>query len=1639
MSTKSSSSNLIDKSSTYPDLSFETLIPLDSKIGELQRKFSPQNQIIILKGSSGSGKTTHLAEFVKSNAQTSFSYFITDNYWYRRQTSFLSSLCQQMGAVTGSRSENTLLIDNPDLDSERLKIIFESLVEKVIKIAKKTNATYYFIVDGLERAFEGNSGERISDLLPLQTNSKHLYFLGSISNSASHLLGFNYLSEEPRTFSSLETNIYLEKAGVTLSTELLNKVQSVSSGIPGYLSALRKLHVDKIQNIAQAIEKPSAIEDLLKIQWNAFAKKSTDGEKLVLALIAHSVAPMSIKTISGVTGIKEDEINDLLITSGLTRQTKNGEWAFYPDLLKTIAQDKLQNLKNDSVGLLITYYENQKDEKKSRFLLPEYYLLSNDYSGIENLLTPPYITKSILEFGDLGATRHVLGYAKELAYQHSEKTGVIKYALLSSQLRSLSNEVIGESEVRALISLAEFDKALELTYSIKIAILRVRLLARIYISMEKNGLPIPKSSLDELGQMAESLETRDLDPEEILHAAADIFPLLPDVSTSIIDKIKGQQNTQTALDLIYALASIQSSNASDENIIEKIENKNIQEMALMSPWLVKLTSTEVISKASKASYTKAKVFLLREWCQQNKSNPGLYNVVDAALDVVVSDANYKIPLRHLRQLSYSLRDCPIDQITRLAQRFDIPNFTSLHSPVEERVRLELNIAEAVNLVSPEHAWQRFQEIYNTVENLPLDTDVSCYCYIRFLITLTLLDPKDTHKNSGKISTKLEDEFIRLLDTSAAQLDITKKILRALSLVKPNLALTFADMLNTTKRRDVGIRESLVSYMRQDRLSIEINIIENGLTRIKDDAYCANTIIQLLEMGNQSGKLNNQELKIYFAKKVGAIKDQVLVCKGLAQLIIANSDEKEIEIRKEISENLINVWGEIDTAWVRTEVAFDLASKIGNVDQQLAMHLYEKAVDLRETSVLANQTLGGMFLETLQTGIRSVGFIDIQQEEGALVWGELMQLVELIPSRSLKAYVVSRIALTRLYKKGDKDTFNRLMQDHVLTALQVLPASDIKNRVIANIAIALYEYSPEEAVRLIKLLPYNQRNFAWADMSARILLQINIGEKYDIESPNVSIDLPRANTIISIIENFDNDESLYLVVDIFSHLIGLQNHLSEHQKLDILTRLDAIIDKKLPDINNINHPGYKILSKSCVESARRRSAKKTKSQIKRSHNQIIQEARLIDNIADRVFILSMIARNFKEIESQTAISLVDESFSIIESIPNVKDRIDRLEVIANSYSELKHTSGIDEAVKLGVRLSNSLDGIKKDTVLASLIQMAHQIDKNIAAEITEKIEDPKTEYELDVNNTSFDLSKSPHKLLTQFVRASKNDEIMGSSISRMMKAVNSNKGVSYPNKTILDWLAAGSQLEYATMLEIIEWTTEVNLRQCPESSRAHESMIILRTIIDNCNILYNIGNQILPLVKIPESIKQNFQGLSVSKEFFKIGERNRAISWIKNWLQNNAKGYVTICDPYFEEDQMWVLQSVSADLRVRIICLGNQLLSSKLDSKDTSETKKKYKLVAKKKMLSSWEKISNQDPPSTFVVIHSSQNEFHDRYIVTNGAGLSLGTSLNGLGNKESFITVLNPDDVKHVETTYISPKLRIEQDFSQIIYFELEE
>ena len=65
--------------------------------------------------------------------------------------------------------------------------------------------------------------------------------------------------------------------------------------------------------------------------------------------------------------------------------------------------------------------------------------------------------------------------------------------------------------------------------------------------------------------------------------------------------------------------------------------------------------------------------------------------------------------------------------------------------------------------------------------------------------------------------------------------------------------------------------------------------------------------------------------------------------------------------------------------------------------------------------------------------------------------------------------------------------------------------------------------------------------------------------------------------------------------------------------------------------------------------------------------------------------------------------------------------------------------------------------------------------------------------------------------------------------------------------------------------------------------------------------------------------------------------------------------------------------------------------------------------------------------------HRYLTAIRERYPLSlHGVGLSIGSSLNGLGNKEFAITVLGSADVQHVEDEYINKRLTIHGSFAHI-------
>lgn len=165
-----------------------------------------------------------------------------------------------------------------------------------------------------------------------------------------------------------------------------------------------------------------------------------------------------------------------------------------------------------------------------------------------------------------------------------------------------------------------------------------------------------------------------------------------------------------------------------------------------------------------------------------------------------------------------------------------------------------------------------------------------------------------------------------------------------------------------------------------------------------------------------------------------------------------------------------------------------------------------------------------------------------------------------------------------------------------------------------------------------------------------------------------------------------------------------------------------------------------------------------------------------------------------------------------------------------------------------------------------------------------------------------------------------------------------------------------------------------------------------------------------------------------------GERQRALRFLRKWLEGNAQEFVTIVDPYFGPEDLWVVRLVMEWNSEVDICI----VTGRTVSESTSTTLAESYRTA-------WRALCGQDPPHTEILsvslVDSGKCPIHDRWILSKAAGIRVGTSINSIGNKLSEISAMDSNEserVRHNVDRYLARKVRKEAD-ERIAYelFEL--
>lgn len=104
------------------------------------------------------------------------------------------------------------------------------------------------------------------------------------------------------------------------------------------------------------------------------------------------------------------------------------------------------------------------------------------------------------------------------------------------------------------------------------------------------------------------------------------------------------------------------------------------------------------------------------------------------------------------------------------------------------------------------------------------------------------------------------------------------------------------------------------------------------------------------------------------------------------------------------------------------------------------------------------------------------------------------------------------------------------------------------------------------------------------------------------------------------------------------------------------------------------------------------------------------------------------------------------------------------------------------------------------------------------------------------------------------------------------------------------------------------------------------------------------------------------------------------------LLNGLKGYVLLCDPYVDDNTLVVLSSISTSCGIKLLTLNI-----------SDPAKFRQRFVAYTKEFGNVELRVSSTP------------DIHDRYLIDASRMWLIGTSLNGIGKKQSFIITVGPD------------------------------
>lgn len=1621
--------DLVSLSTTLPDRR-DPECRRDSVLATIDTLFSAGYKSVLLAGNSGTGKTTTLRQYVENAPHDAVNLFIDPRSSYSGSYDLaVSELAAQLyfslyGTVPAEGATSPAFVREivPDLARQR----------------RIQDRPLTFVIDGLFDLDPRNNAlvKEILGLLPTNLNCIRFLFSASTENvkDAKH----HWPSLEVQAIQPLnpdETRSLLQP--FLTDTEHIASIHQATAGNAGQIASIIRLLKSGVP-LAEILEaKPQELREYYEIEWSN-VQLGHPGDLLALAVIVFLPSSLTVKEVAEIADVDEHVVAALLEKITFLGISEN-EGDCYPTIdsypFRRFLEDKLHDYRTKAIDSAVTYFQQYVGDIQSADRISALLQLKGDHRALVDHLTSEVIDKKLRSSHSVLAVTELLRQGFEASTEIVEPRQQLSFSLVSSALNNLLDNDALTQQVDHYISQDDFGSALRFARSIFSIETRLLALARVAREMTKHEFTINDELLNEIYGYV-----RDVSPQIPEDRALDIGSELVafDQSSAVdllnaVSKREGETNSFDLLITRLAERTLQRSDSDAyENLYETakggVSDSLWQHLSVLrSLFRTAGPSTDAVGQIQALHSTDQKTFFTRAHLRSNAERPEKIDLALSVLETIIADAEYSPNATTYSDFSESLTevDSKTDASDKLARllRGQLASIWEL-GPTTSYYKVRLNLliysSNTSGVIPDDDLIELLDEL--ATQKLYPDVELSCLVQIRKSQRRVANQSKNYIEIDSLISDRI-DQCITRAVTNLAEHDTA---------VLPAAYAEFCDLsaglfelasrLNTEYRRDALLRTCIREYARDlapENVDAQaIRYVWRVIDSIQNDNLRANAYGSIgrafceslrrehgrwnLEADGERESIGSALVPFFLehARDLLHPYDAALhaadIMYALEAVGIELDDKETVELESIVTSQISAAEAVDGTKRVLLDLANYPAAPITRIldqyfDENVSSEIFRSSCLVEPMAALTNlavRVIAGMFREG-RAAISDV--LDDARDIVGCMHGELPQCM---------AWVHLAGLLTK---------FDREDQAKVVLETNVFPIYfDLKDKehkhgvltfnVLANAAPVLWRTHRELFDDEIAQFSTKERDRIYRKVVRYITKRTVYGEPDPPSSYWYPIQYDDMVACAQLMTRTTEDAAIWASFD--DLLEAEKEHrafrrLNNRQKSSIVSKLQYISENKLPADGGVSHEGFKVL----VEIA-------TDVRFARKRWELPQiQARVegIGNTSDCAYMYCELIGIIPSGQNELRRGLIELATQKIEKIPSAGERLARAIVLVKE-SRLEFPALIREKVDSWMQASLYEESHDVLTNQRELVDTAYSLDSDwgnaLAALGDREGVNTRTRNALQRERERFDREED--------VRSQNWKEVPKEDIREVTDIFWRGLGLmTAQGYSVLEQgdrevpLRMAAEHELEITLPIYAFHCEVQRKRTPTDRRNGAALQILGDFKRAAHLCLSavdgpIGSKVNDARRGQEEGPKNFQ-------FAGPGGRVEALAFLQEWVRNRVNGELTIVDPYFTLDQLEVIRAAQeGSPTVEIYVVGGpQLLDQQKSGVDIADHFQRV-----------WsEKFERERPPSLTISIpfldQDRSSPIHDRWILTESEGLKLGTSLNGLGERESSISEIS--------------------------------